>query len=298
MSPFDRNERRARGAFNERRARGAFLVSLALLLVVLAGWSVTEDGPTAAAAAASVTPGKYYLALGDSITYGVQPTKAKPTPSASRTGYVNVFAARLRTLSSQIEVVNYGCPGESTVTFTRGGCPAFSDGIELHDAFRGSQMKAALAFLRAHPGEVSPITLTLYGNDWLPLLLDECNGKVACVRKRGPSAITAFGARLKSIVERLRTAAPTAEIIVTGAWNPDPGQLAQLKPTYRSLEVAIVRAAMPSRARVARMLPVFNPPVNGRARLCALTFICSKGDPHPTDAGYRAMADAVARAAG
>jgi hypothetical protein len=49
------------------------------------------------------------------------------------------------------------------------------------------------------------------------------------------------------------------------------------------------------------MLPVFNPPgtvPSQKARLCALTFICSKGDPHPTDAGYRAMADAVMAASG
>ena len=204
---------------NKRRSRGAFLVSLALLLAVLAGWSATEDGQSAAAAS-SATPGKYYLALGDSITYGVQPTKAKPVPSAFRTGYVDVFAAHLKKTSPQIQVINYGCPGESTVTFSRGGCPAFADRIELHDAFRGSQMKAALAFLRAHSGEVSPITLTLYGNDWLPLLLDVCKGKVACVRKRGPQAIASFGSRLKSIVARLRAAAPSAEITVTGAWNP------------------------------------------------------------------------------
>jgi hypothetical protein len=33
-------------------------------------------------------------------------------------------------------------------------------------------------------------------------------------------------------------------------------------------------------------------------RLCAFTFFCSKGDPHPTDAGYRAMADAFMAASG
>jgi len=250
------------------------------------------------ASGSSAKPQSYYLALGDSIAYGVQPTRAKPTPSASHTGYVDVFAARLRKLSPDLQVVNYGCPGESTATFTRGGCPAIADRIKLHDAFSGSQMKAALGFLRAHPGDVSPITLTLYGNDWLPLLLDTCKADVACVRKRGPSAIASFGSRLKSIVQRLRTAAPTAEIIVTGAWNPDPEHLAQLKPIYRSLEASITRAAAPSHARVAEMLPVFNPPRNGGARLCAFTFICSKGDPHPTDAGYRAMADAVMRASG
>jgi lysophospholipase L1-like esterase len=110
--------------------------------------------------------------------------------------------------------------------------------------------------------------------------------------------ITSIGSRLTSILRRLRALAPTAEIVVTGAWNPDPNQVTQLKPIYRSLDASIARAAIPSHARVAKMLPVFNPPRNGQARLCAFTFICSKGDPHPTDAGYRAMADAVLRASG
>ena len=61
---------------------------------------------------ASPTPRSYYLALGDSMTYGFQPDKANAgaPPSAFDTGYVNVFAARLRKLSPKIHVVNYGCP--------------------------------------------------------------------------------------------------------------------------------------------------------------------------------------------
>jgi lysophospholipase L1-like esterase len=247
-------------------------------------------------------PQSYFLALGDSIAYGLQPTK-KPGARASTfdTGYVDVFAARLRKLSPKIEVVNYGCPGESTVTFVRGGCPGLADGFKLHDAFRGPQLTAAESFLRAHPGQVSPVTLTLWGNDWLPLLFDRCKGDVGCVRNLGPRTIASFGSRLKSILQRLRAAAPTAEIIVTGAWNIDPDRLAQLRPIYRSLDASIARAASASRARVAKALPVFNPPGSvraERARLCALTFICSKGDPHPTDAGYRALADAFMTASG
>lgn len=271
------------------RLTGAVLVGLTLALAVLV------------VAARGATPSEsYYLALGDSITYGLQPTKAKPgaRPSDFTTGYVDVVAARLRKRSSSLEVVNYGCPGESTVTFTRGRCPAFADRIKLHDVFSGSQLGAAVAFLRAHPGDVSPITLTLFGNDWLPVLLDTCQGNAACAQERGPKEIAAFGTRLTSIIRKLRAAAPTAQIVVTGAWNPDPSQLVALKATYSSLETTIVRAAAPSHARVARMIPVFNPPGKTRARLCALTFICSQGDPHPTDAGYRAMADAVLRASG
>jgi hypothetical protein len=141
------------------RLAGTVLVGLALTLAVLV-----------AAARGTTEAEGYYLALGDSIAYGVQPTKARPgaRPSDFDTGYVDVLAARLRKLSPGLQVVNYGCPGESTVTFSRGGCPAFADRVKLHDAFRGSQLAAALAFLRAHPGEVSPISLTLFGNDWLP----------------------------------------------------------------------------------------------------------------------------------
>jgi lysophospholipase L1-like esterase len=240
-------------------------------------------------------PQSYYLALGDSMAYGFQPTKAKAVarPSAFNTGYVDVFAARLRKLSPKIQVVNYGCPGESAVTFSRGGCRGLADGFKLHDAFRGSQLKAAQSFLRAHPGQVSPITVTLWGND-VPLPLSQN-------AKRAPSAIASFASRFTSILKQLRATAPTAEIIVTGAWNLEADRLAQTKPLYRSLDAAIGRAASASGARVANMFAALNGPGNVKkqqARLCSLTFICSKGDPHPTDAGYRAMAEAFMSASG
>ena len=120
------------------------------------------------------SPAAYYLALGDSMAFGFQPTKAtkppsKLDPAAFRTGYVDVFAAQLRKLSPKIRVINYGCPGETTVTFAKGGCDWLKGGGKLHNAFRGSQLKAAEAFLRAHPGKVSPITVTLWGADLAPL---------------------------------------------------------------------------------------------------------------------------------
>jgi lysophospholipase L1-like esterase len=57
------------------------------------------------------TPRGYYLALGDSMAYGIQPTKVKPgaRPGDFDTGYVDVFAARLRKLTPGLRVVNYGC---------------------------------------------------------------------------------------------------------------------------------------------------------------------------------------------
>jgi lysophospholipase L1-like esterase len=267
---------------------GAF-AALILLLAVLTGAAAAASqsgGPVYKA------PERFYLALGDSMAYGFQPTKAKPgaRPSDFTTGYVDVFAARLRKLSPKIDVINYGCPGESTVTFARGGWNC--DGLEPHDTFRGPQLKAAVAFLKAHPGQVSPITLTLWGNDLAPL---------SAKGKQARSEIASFARRFESILRQLRAAAPSAEIVVTGAWNPEADRLERVEPLYRAVDAAIARAAATSRARVADMFVALNGAGNAKAqrgRLCRLTFYCSDGDPHPTDAGYRAMAEAFVRASG
>jgi hypothetical protein len=49
------------------------------------------------------TPQSYYLALGDSVAYGFQPPKASAglPPSVFDTGYVDLFAARLRALAPE-----------------------------------------------------------------------------------------------------------------------------------------------------------------------------------------------------
>jgi len=265
-----------------------FLATTVVVLLVLSG--------TAASGSSSQpvyqSPQSYYLALGDSMAYGFQPTKEKDPPSAVHTGYVDLFAAQLRKLSPDIRVVNYGCPGESTLTFIRGGCDWLKQGGKLHDSFRGSQLAAAKAFLRAHPGKVSPITVTLWGAELAPL---------SAQGKHAQSAIAAFAKRFTSILAQLRAAAPGAEIIVTGAWNLEADRLAHVEPLYRSVDAAIRRAAGASRARVASMFPALDGTGSVKtqqARLCRLTFFCSKGDPHPTDAGYRAMADAFLVASG
>ena len=264
---------------------------------------LTALAASAASGPVYQAPQAYYLALGDSIAYGIQPAKVNAglPPSGFRTGYVDVFAARLRALAPKIRVVNYGCPGESTKTFIDGRCPWLAERRRLHDAFKGTQLGAALAFLRAHPGQVSPITLTLWGNDVFELFAPACKDDLVCIRSHSRTGLARFSSRLSSIVGRLRAAAPKAEIILTGAWNFDVEHLAQTDPLFRSIDATIARVAAAGKARVAKMYPVFSPvgnPARTKARICALTFICSKGDPHPKDAGYRAMAAAFLAASG
>ena len=107
---------------------------LTLLLIVgllLPTGAVASANRTAERPAAQL-PQRYYLALGDSIAYGIQPTKASAVDRpAAFPGYVAPFAAQLRKLSPKLQVVNYGCPGESTTTFAHGRCPSLADGVRL-----------------------------------------------------------------------------------------------------------------------------------------------------------------------
>ena len=85
---------------------------LSILAMLLAAF-VAASGTAASPDPKFNPPKKYYLALGDSVTYGFQSWKlaAGFPPERFDTGYVDGFAARLRELRPDIEVVNYGCLG-------------------------------------------------------------------------------------------------------------------------------------------------------------------------------------------
>src|SRR5713101_810321 len=195
--------------------------------VALAALAVTVGSATAASATPlprPTPPKNYYLALGDSIAYGFQTSKALAglPPDAFNTGYADLFAARLRQLRPRIATVNYSCPGESTTSFLL-PCIWKTSGHALHNDYTGSQLDAALAFLAAHRGQVSPITLSLNGNDINDFLRTCAPGDLACIQNGAPVAIAAYRARLTSILTRLRAAAPDAAIIVVGAYDPNIG---------------------------------------------------------------------------
>lgn len=261
-----------------------------------------------AAAAAATCPGpifdpprRYYLALGDSIAYGFQTDKALAGlgPEAFNTGYVDGFAADLRRLRPEVTVVNYSCPGESTTSF-RVSCVWKDTGHRLHDDYAGAQLDAAIAFLRGHPGRVGPITLSLNGND-INAFVQGCGFDPQCIQRGAPTAIAQYAARLRSILGALRAAAPNAEIIVVGAYDPNVGAFGFADPLFASVNAAQSTEAAAVRARFANPFPVFNPQGDEAAEtaaICALTLICSRGDGHPSDAGYRALADVVWQASG
>jgi lysophospholipase L1-like esterase len=181
----------------------------------------------------------------------------------------------------------------------KGGCIWITVGRQLHDSFSGSQLKAAITFLNAHPGQVSPITLNLGGND-IPNLVTPCifNNQIdlACVRDHAPAFIADLAGTISGFLDDLRSAAPDAEIILMGSADTSLNALAFADPLIQLFNKTVAQAAAANRAWFADPFPVFNPQGNLAAEvqtLCTLTLLCSQSDIHPSDAGYQALARIV-----
>jgi lysophospholipase L1-like esterase len=162
----------------------------------------------AAAKAPAKAPAASYLALGDSLARGVQPDASGASVETPH-GYPDQVYAALHRSHPTLSLIKLGCPGETTVTMINGGiCPYTG----------GSQLKAAVAFLQKHRGQVLLVTLDIGAND-----LEACSGQpsfsqlAACAVKGIPSAVT----HLATIVARLKAAAgPDVRIVGMNYYLP------------------------------------------------------------------------------
>lgn len=251
------------------------------------------------------TPHHYYLSLGDSLAFGFQQAKfnalfPNEDPAAFDTGYANDFAASLQLVNDGLRLVNYGCPGETTVTFIRGGCPY---PFALHNAFtKSSQLATAVAFLDEHPGQVSPITIDIGSNDvtqaLVPICLDPTQTQ-ACVAAV-QTLLPVLAGNLTTIIATLHAASPRSEIIVLDLYNPEAVVAPASDQIAALINSKIQTAVLAQGARLADVFGTFNP--GGAAEvptLCVLTAICTPlRDTHPTDPGYAAMALRLWQASG
>lgn len=255
--------------------------------------------PRAAATPHAQPPEGYYLALGDSLPFGLQwatfrAQEAAGTydPAAFTTGYPNQFAQMLATIRPGIRLVNLSCPGESAASFLAGGCPFHDAHHPLHDDYplTTSQLEAALAFLLAHPGQVSPITLSVGGNDLGELHFGRCQEDLACTRAQLPDTLAQIRANLDRILTALRAAAPTSEVLIVTLYQTYDPLFAGYDLGVEPLNAVLASLAAAHGARVADGFTPFTP-----ATICALTFVCTlpPGDIHATEAGHQVLAQAL-----
>ena len=196
-----------------------------------------------ATAAIAGTGGNYtYLALGDSVAFGLDITKLPPIsptlplPSAF-VGYPEVISTDL----SKPEV-NASCPGETSgsfidVTAPDYGCngpgpqaqPPFKT-IGLKASYAGAQLDYALTQLKANK-DINLVTLSIGANDIL-LLLRGCSegADVVCVQNGLPAVLTNYGKNLSIILNAIRT---------TGKYHGDLVVLKYYSPSIPLNPIAI-----------------------------------------------------------
>src|SRR5581483_583858 len=101
---------------------------------------------------------EYYVALGGSLSRGSQPDKQGKSRPTNR-GYTNDLYAAEKPKFKNLQLIELGCPGETTVTMIKGGTCKYA---------AGSQLAAAVQFLHAHKGHIAFITLDIGANDISP----------------------------------------------------------------------------------------------------------------------------------
>jgi lysophospholipase L1-like esterase len=149
---------------------------------------------TACSGPARPGPASYYLALGDSLSQGVQPNAAGMSVETGE-GYPDQVYAALRPDHPALRLVKLGCPGETTDTMIHGGICRYKS---------GSQLAAAVAFLRAHRGHVFLITIDIGAND-----TEDCGNQpgLSKIASCFGTAVPHAAANLATIMTRLRAAA-------------------------------------------------------------------------------------------
>src|SRR5438477_13188118 len=103
---------------------------------------------------AAATP-VYYLALGDSLARGVQPTRTGVLVETNQV-YVDDLYAYYRLRHPELRLAKLGCSGETTETMIAGGVCSYP---------LGSQLAEAVQFLQTH--QVALVTLTIGANNIL-----------------------------------------------------------------------------------------------------------------------------------
>jgi hypothetical protein len=287
---------------------GALLAaSLSATFILAASLILGESAAGASPAQAAV---EYYLDLGGSASVGFQPTAARPNGQPTDTGYANDLLTIERARWRDLQLVQFGCPGETTGTFTYGGNPCRPAGQ--------TQLSQAVTFLHLHPNTVL-VTVDLGFNDIERCLafhvVDE-----ACLTQR----LDLIDQQLPPILAALRAAAaPAVRLVGVGHYDPYLGAylhggpavdfsedsvaaIERLDDTLHAIYAAagipmadVGRAFEMTQSEPVDLAGVGDVPRNV-ARTCALTWMCTSASlrarQHPDDAGYQVIAQAIAAA--
>jgi lysophospholipase L1-like esterase len=249
---------------------------------------------------------EYYLALGGSLSRGSQPNANGKTFPTNR-GYTNDLYAAEKSRFKRLQLIELGCPGETTTSMIKGGTCGYA---------AGSQLASAVQFLHAHKRHIAFITIDIGGNDMEP-----CFAPTQILKACFQAADTTIRVNLRKIARRLRRAAGK-KVPIVGMTYYDPALASwfdgkqgrkfaeQTQPLvrnangdiaaafrFRSIEVAPVANAFHTYESLTKKKQLYDHqrvpgPV---AVLCKKTWMCAAPPMGPNDhantAGYRKIAN-------
>jgi lysophospholipase L1-like esterase len=267
--------------------RGVYLHIVVPLTLAFTLLLILTPGALAASRSAQkvsfVGPKSYYLALGDSLAFGYQPD------FNFGSGYTSDFYNNLRSHGTQ-HTANMACPGETSVTFLNGNCPY---PFLRKYPYIGSQMNAALTYLKQHAGQVSPVTLDIGAND---VLGDIDSSNCTINQDQFNADLATLDANLtQTILPKLHAALTvngqvTGDLILMNYYDP----YQNICPNTVS-DVQLVNQHLASDVSgygtIVDVFTAFGGANVPNKHICSYTWMCSIfTDIHATDKGYSIIA--------
>ena len=263
-------------------------------VAVLAVLAVLAPAAAAVGEHRSTNPtGPYYVALGASESVGLQPVPWEGRAVRTDQGYADVLRRMEQRRWPGLRLADFGCPG-----ITAQGA---LDGTGACQYPNGSQIATATSFVSAHPGAVAFVTVDLGFNDVAPCLAGEVVNQT-CV----DAALRHIASAVPVVVADLRAA--SQGLLVVGLQHADPyvadALFGKADFARRTVEVfdrmnAVLASAYDAAGAVVARVPSSTGPASSPRAVeaaCTSTWMCTDHNIHPTAAGYRAIADAVAEA--
>lgn len=270
------------------------------VVVLLVGACMAQAGGRPEVVEADNTDMSSYLALGDSISFGfITNAGYEYVNPRNFIGFPD-YVAR----STELQVVNASCPGETTASFSSSsapdrGCRYYRSLVPLHATYSSTQMDFAIEFLKIHP-ETKLVTIDIGVNDVL-LLQDQCSNDPPCIAAGLPQVLTDVTTNLGTILSELRRAGFQGMLVVVNYYSVDYSDVNGTN-IFASLNEALATAASQAAVPVADVFMAFRDAATATmGQTCkagllkaspANEFTC---DIHPSQTGQQLIARTVAQ---
>ena len=287
------------------------------LLLALAAVSLLAAAPSALARTSH-----YYLALGDSLSVGFQPLGGPGIETPQ--GYPNALRAFYAKQVKRLRLVQVGCPGDSTGNLLTGVGNGASAAFYHCNRAGGSQLAAAVKFLKAHHrrGEVPLVTIDVGANDVVGCVNQPTFSLIISCVAAGEQAIST---NTPKILHALHKAAPKGtKFVAMNLYDPILADELSSDPHSQTLGIASLQLVKSVNSRIASadraghfktadVAAAFgtydtSKPFPGQqlptdvVNICKLTWMCVAPpvgpNIHANATGYRVIAQAFEKAIG